>query len=267
MATKTEILFPVEKVPMVNMTKGLGFNPRFTHAIVGDIKGKKVVLNICSKSYTLVKNEDIILPFEKALGEQFTFDTVIRERGNSRFYIDYIIKDELFTIARKDKISPRVRVHNSYDGRLKFHLSYGFFRQVCSNGMVVGEKLKNLNLMHTEQMAENYAPSELVEGIQGFLDQAKDLIQPYIDLNNQKVTNVQDRVMEVIEETKFPTRQAEEVLARIEAERKQLNLPYVTDWLVFNGFNFQLNHNEAINMDEHKKEKVDFEVLTHLLGL
>ena len=76
--------------------------------------------------------------------------------------------------------------------------------------------------------------------------------------------NVEELITEVIENTKFPTRQGESVLERINEEHSQLG-GSMNRWLVYNGFNYQLNHNTDIGTADHKKDRIDEQVLDYLL--
>jgi hypothetical protein len=96
------------------------------------------------------------------------------------------------------------------------------------------------------------------------MEQMGELEKSYNRLYEQKLNNIQERVEQIAVDVNFPSRQVEEVVNRIEIEQKQNNLP-LTDWLVYNGFNYQLNHNEKINMPEELKMELDGKVFAKLL--
>ena len=58
--------------------------------------------------------------------------------------------------------------------------------------------------------------------------------------------------------------EAKEAADKAEEEAKLLKSP-VTDWLIYNAFNYQLNHNEKIGFFEEYKEVVDQKILEFML--
>jgi hypothetical protein len=90
-------------------------------------------------------------------------------------------------------------------------------------------------------------------------------VGPYKQLADQKIPNLEERVEEVMLNSKFPKRQQEAVLERVNQEISEYKIAQ-TDWAVYNGFNGELNHNEEIGMPEHKKNQLDQQILDYLLA-
>lgn len=264
------IFNPVHIVPAGDIIKGHSFNPRHTHFVVVDTPDGKVIVNSCSKDYTLVDNKKLLDPFIKFFREGgYDVEWNVSIRNDAVFYIDAIFKNSSVVIHKKsgDLVFPKLRINNSYDGSVRYSESLGFYRQVCSNGLTVpdGPMTTISKKKHTRQVMEITTEASIFERVTQFINQSGDYVIGYQTLQEQKVASLEDRIQEIIELTKFPTRQAEAVLERAIYERDQLKVPQ-NDWLVYNAFNYQLNHNEEISRADHKKDQIDLEVLNFLLG-
>lgn len=263
------LLYPVKKVETATITPGYFFNNQQSNVvIVKTPKGDKVV-NYCSPSYHLVPNQDIIEPILEAL-EGYDLDFISSSRNDSRFTLDVLIKGIDTEIGNKDKVIPRLRLYNSYDGRLKYQYHMGFFRLICSNGLIIpakGFEDKNISmkLRHTPSLEKHVQKELVVDMVESFKSNLKLFTVPFNNLNQQKVGNVEERVRQVIEATKFPVRREEDVVERIMIEVAELKKPLLTDWMVYSGFNYNLNHNTEIKTDSFKKEAIDQQVLEFLM--
>lgn len=264
------LLYPVEIVPSKDLLPDHIFTPQQEFSVIVKTPDGDKIVNTCSKQYHLASNREIVESLAKSL-EGFDFEIKGQGRWDSRFTFDFIIKDKTFKVkSGKDLIAPKLRVHNSYDGRVKYSFVMGFFRFICTNGIVMPVKgfedvNRFLKMRHTPSLEEIINPQEILEMTTNFIDQGKKLIKPFEELAKKKVDNLEERVEEVISETKFSSRRAEDVLDRIQKEMKILEAPTPNDWLVYSGMNYQLNHSRDIKMDTHKREKVDEQVLTYLL--
>ena len=261
------IFMPVTKVKADTLLSGYLFNSDNDHFIqVETPKGKRMVNN-CSEDYTVISNREIMVPFVDELLKTYTgMDVQVKQRKDAQFYVDFHLPGKQFKVVKKDDIIPRMRIQNSYNGRVKYAIELGFLRLVCTNGMTVPAGFHGkIKMMHTPGAGEGLALKKSMEMLDTFIKSAPEIMAPYLKLSEQPVSNIEERIAEIIENTKFPKRQAEEVLARVNHEMALLKQP-ATDWLIYNGFNYQLNHNEAINTMEHKKDKIDESILLHLLG-
>jgi hypothetical protein len=223
------------------------------------------IVNFCSENYTLVSNEELLDPIEKALSTEFDLQKIVKIRDHAKFYIDYILKDVLFDLGNGDKVNPRIRINNSYDGSLKFQGMVGAYRLICSNGMVVGETFEKVKTMHTASVTNS--AKAILEASVNIADNFKAAIEPYKELSKHtfKIDELPQIVESTMIATDFPSKQQEAVLARFEEERNGIPGAKPNLWLVYNAFNFQLNHNENIGMKEHKKDKLDHELFQYLL--
>lgn len=263
------LMRPVSKVPMNELIPGIVTTSKQSFGIVVDLgKGKKKLVNTCSKQYNLVPNSSIINPILKVFdGQDLKFNCT--NKNDTRFTLDISFIDKGITLE-KDMILPRLRMNNSYDGRTRYSFSMGLHRVVCSNGMtapVENSEQTHLLMKHTPKLdAFTREDAKLImEMVEDFNSNIKKVAKPIRELASKKVGNLEEFVMEVTKQTRFPKRQVENVLDTITKEMTLLRINQPTQWLVYNGFNSELNHNTTIRMDEHKKEIIDNRVMSYLL--
>jgi hypothetical protein len=262
-----ELYFPVEKVPMSTILPGYSHISGLSHATMVTLPdGIPQIINYCSDDYFLVKNEDVIPPFLKEISRFYEVDTSIKSYRYSRFYIDVIIKVKELAMSAKDKVYARVRIVNSYDGSVKYHYEMGFWRQICKNGLMGFTNWDSITRMHTPGLEDLANFSGIMEMVSMFLAESDDHFQRYHFLDDQKVKNPLLRIEEVADETDFPKSLLEDVTERLEIEKGLLETSQVTDWLVYNAFNYQLNHAEDYKAKEEKKAKIDNQIFQYLLN-
>ena len=168
-------------------------------------------------------------------------------------------------VLKKDQIFPRITMTNSYDQSRKFGFIAGLYRVVCNNGLTVpvSNQVKLIS-MHTQKLGLETNYDNIMGMVSEFLANSEELFVKYDDLLYQPVRNVEQRVEEVIEYTQFPRGLMEDVLARVNEEEKYLGATEMTDWLVYNAFNFHLNHNEGYQAKDQTKEKVNQDIFEYL---
>lgn len=262
----TNLYFPVEKIPAEELMPGYEFPSGISHAVVvTKPDGVKRVVNYCSDIYSLVENQTVIPRFYDEIKKYFPVEVHYKMQDYSRFFIDFVINNKALKVNKKDVVFPKVRLVNSYDGKVKYHFTIGFFRLVCTNGLTIpvgyAEKIKKL---HTPSIQALVSFERVMEMTSKFIAEASEIFNVYMELTDQTVRNPELRITDVIENTNFPPSLAEDVLERLEIERNLLNAPEVNDWLIYNAFNYQLNHND-IKTKEVKREEIDQEVFKYLL--
>jgi len=263
-----EIYLPVEKVPVEDITiPGLEHPSGLSHAIVvTKPDGVRRVVQYCSEIYYLVENSSIIPVFEKEISRFYQVEKKIRIDRWSRFFIDFILKDKLVSIQDKDPVFPRIRLINSYDGSIKYHFQMGFWRLICSNGLMVpAGTIKEFKSMHTPKIGKETSFEEVLAMTSEFLAESNEAAEIYYELQDQPADDWMMRIEEVVEETAFPVSLQENVTERMGHELDLIPGAQPTDWLVYNAFNYQLNHNEDLKAKQSKKDGMDQEVLAYLL--
>jgi len=268
-----KIFFKVTKEDASDYAKKLKFANNRTHFIIAHTPEGPLVVNSCSKDYELIPNKELVMPVLRRLEESYSVDVKVRMYNYAKFYIDYLILDHAMNVLgmskpKKDMILPRIRQNNSYDGYLKYSYQFGFYRVICENGATIpleGTKTFNNKFLHTPAAGNDSALNETLGAMDEFINSAPQLIKRYDPLIKARVKSVEEAgkiIKTTIEETDFPQRQTEQVFAALQQEVSRgydLNL-----WLIYNAMNSALYNAETKQVD-HKRDKVDLEVITHLL--
>ena len=259
------LYFPVEKIENPEIERGIELPSGLQYAVqVTKPDGTKRIVNYCSEIYHLVPNETILPLFHNEISRFYDVDVKVKMADYSRFFVDFIIKQNPVEIMRGDKLNARLRIFNSYDGSMRYQFSAAFWRQVCGNGMMGWKNMSRILKMHTPSIGEETSFAKVFEMTSKFLAEAAENTEVYKELADTTVKYPQSRVEDVIDSTSFPSSLEEDVLYRLEEEKNALKLTEVTDWLIYNAFNYQLNHNDEIKTKENKRERMDQEVLEYL---
>lgn len=275
-----DLLFPVEV-----REETMASNKEYSYKVVGKLRGKDFLCNQCSDIYQLVPNSDIFPNIELILdANDIEYEVTYSHINNVRFYADYVITDKRFAYTIKgtnDVICPMLRVQHSYNGLTKYKIIFGYFRMVCENGMVIPvTEMKRFNLMITGKHTEAIKRSlkQLDGMLKYFVAEAslivKAITNKYEVLGGRSVTNLNDRLTEVLEATgmravensKFNT--LADITRRIQKEANTVGLGYsgrITDWLVYNGINQYINDNERNIVVPEKRMETDSKVMEYML--
>jgi hypothetical protein len=275
-----DLLFPVDLIDNPRNT-----NPEYCKVVTGIVGGKEMDLNYCSDRYALVSNAQIFPKIESVLNaHKINFTPEYKQINNVRFYADYQINDGRYAYKMDgtgDEIQPMLRVQHSYNGLTKYRIIFGYFRLVCSNGLVIAiEEMKEYNLeivgKHTEQIVRSF--DELNTMLQNFGENAKQvtdaITSKYELLGGRWVANVQDRITEVlkankvamVDTNKFVT--LNDITNRIMAEAQNPTLGYngkVNDWLIYNGINQYMFSDRTIAAPETRME-TDSKIFEYMLA-
>lgn len=158
----------VEVHPLRNLT-GFPCRRGLTRAIIS--RGE--IVNVVSDSYALLDNENFFNVVEEHLvnGDiNYIQRTINRE--NRSFAADYILADDSFHINIKngmDKLRPMLRFTNSYDGSCRTSGYFGFYREVCSNGLHVAKTDFGFSVKHKGDISRIVIP-EIQGIIKKFID-------------------------------------------------------------------------------------------------
>lgn len=260
-----EIFFPVKKVAGKDIMPDYQFNKRHSHFIIGETDEGPKIIQACSPGYELIPNEQLLSPIVEAMKKEFNLTTRVMMRGFSKFFVDLKFMDEKTQIA-KDDILPKITMQNSYDGTLKFQMSAGLERVVCTNGMTVPVKDKdahmNLSFRHTSSSSQ--AIDEALKFADNFVKNISSITKVYDKLVGSKMSKaVADMVLEELHEEKLITKDMHEMAQARLQEEINMGLE-VNQWLVYNAANYAINHlNE--NMLPNKKAALDLKLITSFI--
>ncbi len=281
----SEILFPVEI-----RDEELDSNSEYTKRIIGvgiGQNGGDKLLNQCSPRYELVPNSIIFPQIENVLNANgISFVSEYQHVQNVRFYGDYQINDSRYEYQMpntKDKIQPMLRVQHSYNGLTKYRIIFGYFRLVCSNGLVIPiQEMKEYNLVivgkHTESILHSF--DKLNTMLQSFGKNAQqittDITAKYDILGGRWVADPKKRLEEVMNVNKIAIidnsnfNSLNDIMGRImsEANGVESDMGYngrVNDWLIWQGINQYLNDNKRNIAVPEKRMETDSQVFEYML--
>jgi len=275
-----DLIFPVEVIDNPNRT-----NREYSKIVVGQIDGDEFDLNYCSPRYELVPNADIFPVVENILNAHgIAFTAEYNHTNHARFYGSYVITDDRFAYTMKgtnDKIRFIWNFQHSYNGLTKYKGIAGFYRLVCSNGLVVPiEEMDEYNLViqgkHTSSILKSLEQfSQIMEHVTNNLGEIKkSIVKKYEILGDANVKKPEDRVVEVLKANKIGIidnvrgNTMTEILGMIQKESNMTGLGYngkVSDWLVYNAINHYIN-NDAFNIaPPEKRREIDSKVLEYML--
>jgi hypothetical protein len=216
------------------------------------------IVNVVSSSYGHLPNENFFLEVEHRLIEaDINYIQRSINRNNRSFAVDYILSDERYNVTVnnniKDKIRPMLRFTNSYDGSNKTSGHFGYFREVCSNGLHIAETKIGFSVKHKGAICEFVLP-QIESIVNQFLSNEYYTLQNKFDtLANKPISNVQKFVNDVCNETKLfkfeasdknpnPSKNAYMVIDTINNEANILGVQ-PNFWLGYNSFN-EILHNK-----------------------
>ncbi len=266
------LFFPVEKVEISEMIPGLETTSGLSHAIIVEPhKGKKVLVNTCSKQYSLVPNAEIIKPLADMLSGEYEIRvSEASVHDYAKTFVDLVFIKTGQQILDKDDIFAKIRLANSYDGSIKFYYNFGFYRLVCTNGLAVpiGDNQKKFKSLHVvgEDMSLGNLSDRFMRDTQDFLQKAGMLTEGFHELAQAKyrsLENAKKRIEEVLEYTDYPKKTAPLAEARLETERAMGF--ELSDYLIYNAMNWALDNNEESKLQTHKIELLDNQVLNFLI--
>lgn len=276
-----ELLFPVQVIDNPANT-----NSEYSKIVVGQTYDNgEMHLNYCSPRYELVPNADIFPHVESILrGNDIKFTVTYNHINHVRFYADYIITDDdyAYRVQGGDLIRPKLSVQHSYNGLTKYAINFGYYRLICSNGLVIPlDEMSEFNLSivgkHTKVI--NRSLAMLNQMLVNFANNAPEITgaitRKFEVLGDRAVNNVENRIKEVlsasgiiaVENSKFNT--VQDIVARITKEANDTALPYngrVNDWLVYNGINQYINDDTLNKAIPEKRRETDQKVLEYIIA-
>lgn len=198
------------------------------------------IVNITSRRYGLLENRTFYGEVERRL-EEAGLDYVRRtvNRLNRSFVADYILSESGYRVTVKngaDGIRPMLRFVNSYDGSEPTSGHFGFFREVCSNGLHVATSKVGFRVRHTTCAQEIAVPriAELVERF--YNNEFYEIRRKFEVLAERPITDLREFVRmtakatglfryEMSDKNPEPGLNARTVIATAEREAAQLGEP------------------------------------------
>lgn len=124
-------------------------------------------LGIVSRAYVLVSHCDAINALAEALHsidkdiDIYPAEIYIGDYG-AKFGLRLILSDIVSNPGDNHPVAARIELLNSVDRTLPLRLTMGFFRFVCSNGLIVGKAITNLLEIHRKGQVDQIKLDEVV---------------------------------------------------------------------------------------------------------
>lgn len=216
------------------------------------------IVNVVSNSYGHISNQVFFGRAEKMLrdaGLKFIKRTI--NKNDRSFVTDFIIDDSSQFIIKNeaDSILPMLRFKNSYDGSEKTSGHFGFYRQICSNGLHVSQAEIEFSIKHSKNNTDLIMHS-LTNLFQRFLDnEFYTITQKFHKMRDFEIIDTREFVQAVLDQIKLfryecsdtnsnPSKKSRTVLEILAYESLALKeTPNL--WLGYNAFNSVL-HNVLI---------------------
>ena len=258
-----EIFVPSEMKSLKSLTQ-MESRRGLENAIISNGK----IVNVVSNSYGHVPNELYFKKAEEMLtGAGLNYQKRTINRDDRSFITDFIIDDNSqFSVKNeKDLILPMLRFKNSYDGSEKTSGHFGFYRQVCSNGLHVSQAEIEFSIKHSRNNTHLIMP-RLNNLFDKFLDNEFYTITKKFDkMKEFKIIDTQEFVKAILDKTKLfryecsdknndPSKKSREVLEIQDNEALLLN-EQPNLWIGYNAFN-QMLHN-TLKKSFSQQERLD----------
>jgi hypothetical protein len=170
-----DVYFPCPVVePLKVASTGENVPGRF--AIVDDFKdpgddGR--IFNICSEMYGLRLHETVVYKImdvcegiQKDFGKPSYNLTMVAEGARMKFEVTF--PDVRYEIRKGDVVWPRIYTLNSYDLGWKLTHRAGIWREICSNGAIIGEIWQTFKKRHIASLDLELLIDDLRESFEKF---------------------------------------------------------------------------------------------------
>ena len=258
-----EIFVPSEMKSLKSLTQ-MESRRGLENAIISNGK----IVNVVSNSYGHVPNELFFKKAEEMLTDAgLNYQKRTINRNDRSFITDFIIDDKSqFSVKNeKDLILPMLRFKNSYDGSEKTSGHFGFYREVCSNGLHVSQAEIEFSIKHSKNNTDLIMP-RLNNLFDKFLDNEFYTITKKFDrMREFEIIDTKEFVKEILESTKLfryecsdknndPSKKSREILEILDNEALLLDeKPNL--WIGYNAFN-QMLHN-TLKKSFSQQERLD----------
>lgn len=148
------------------------------------------VVSVVSDSYRLLPNKVVLDPVLNYLEKKninYTLDRfsyVTEQRMQIHFtFPDIKIKDDT-----KEGILGGMFLHNSYNSTESYRMLAGGIRQVCSNGLILGNVLSKIRIIHQAKNIQEIAVANLEAVFDGFYNNTDKIEQTIKNMITEKAT-------------------------------------------------------------------------------
>ena len=165
--------------------------------------------------------EEMVIKHAAVLGD-YDVNVALHNEGQ-RMKATFRFVDAKYEVRKDDTVNPTVEYWNSYDGSWAEKLTFGAYRLVCKNGLLVGEKFATTRAIHVGERPEDFL-LDIDKAVLNFEKQA-DLWKAWSDTVAKK-KDIEGVLVA------FPDATQEKIIAAIEALGKPESA--VTIWELYN---------------------------------
>jgi len=257
-------IFVSNEMKSLKIITGMESRRGLENAVISNDK----IVNVVSNSYGHIPNE---LFFKKA--EQLLLDANLKyhkrtiNRNDRSFIADFIIEDHnQFSLKNEqDKILPMLRFKNSYDGSEKTSGHFGFYREVCTNGLHVAQSEIAFSIKHSKNNTDLIMPKLNLLFDKFLNNEYYEITRKFREMEEIELIDTKAFVKDILEKTKLfryecsdkndsPSKKSRDLLDMI-AEEGQDYYATPTLWDGYNAFNWML-HN-TLKKSFSQQEKLD----------
>mgnify|MGYP001161299236 FL=1 len=192
-----QISFPL--VHEASLYAGMRSTPVLSHKAIQNEHG--VPIAVVGKGYTTVQNNDAFSQIEDAIYASAINTTgMIRDikesHDGARTIVTYSFPAHKVDINDKgDNVMLTIKVLNSYDGSWRLMTLVGAVRQICENGMVIGEYFSEYFQKHTKNIDIESAVQKMGHALEVFGQNAELwTAYPSTKVSDLEATNILTRL-------------------------------------------------------------------------
>ena len=237
--------FPAVVMQPVYWGKGQKVFRSGRYRAIVDEKTNKL-FSVVSVDYKLIRHEEAIEEIEKAIGATPNLGgyeaTTDFYNDGGRMLREYIFHDHQMVIQAGDLVKPKLQLFNSYDLTWPFIVILGAYRLVCTNGLVVNQKLFHLKKRHVFHIKTLNLVEEVSTALKRFSKQAAEW-KKWTDAPLSK-----GAYGSILETMALGKNGEEEINNRIDQEATGLDkdsFPLVSLWIFFNILTWYITHRSA----------------------
>jgi hypothetical protein len=260
--TREDFLTPAFMAEVKDLLPDWGAVPYYNNIIWVEKNNKKTLVGVCSDIYGFISTLDIFPKIEELLKGKYEFEATYKQQDYNKYYVDYVFKGlDLFIGNKNDLIKPTIKIVHSYNGQLKYTILFGFYRQICTNGLYGFAKKSQFDYKHTIKNVDKIINDSLNE-IENFLGEVEmEGIKRAYEVLDNKECFYPDRVKEILKIIPlFPKKAIVSVNDILQEENLKGE---ITDWIVYNTFNQVLN-NYQNKLYEEEILKIDNKIFEYL---
>lgn len=204
------------------------------------------IISIVGKNYVPVPNKQILEHFGRIAGESgIVWNHVGGHllRGGSQTIMELTFPDTKIVPLKGDNLELRGYLINGFDGCTSARLELGFFRLLCSNGMISGTKDMVISYSHVGSVNE-----KLVDQFKIYLNEKAESFKSFVKNLVKVKFNCIKQMEKIIDECDWIAKKYKEDLWD-----ETFNLKKHTAWELYNVFTSVITHKVEVNMGSKLK--------------